>query len=84
MNTESCPIFSKCPRCGSRSFEYFKEHDCCHNCNYSSDYSLYKDLDPVPEWALENISSYEQENFVEQKVLPSSPKKKKKKTEEAA
>ena len=49
MNPIQLIQLSSCPRCRSKSYEVFKTHDCCYECNYSS---VFEEESDVPSWAI--------------------------------
>ncbi len=45
-------IFSYCPRCGEKTYEYLATHSYCVGCNYSPTLDEKYDY-AIPPWALE-------------------------------
>ena len=74
--------FSKCPRCGDRSYEKLATHSYCVCCNYSPDLDgriiLKPDDLPIPQWAtdaIENQKLIKKENIKIEEKNKSNEKK---------
>lgn len=66
MSSDTCPLFNKCPRCGEMAYETFSTHDCCHECNYSTDYDYSIDHMAVPKWAIDAAKEAELEEALDE------------------
>jgi ribosomal protein L37E len=70
FSDDQIPNFRKCPRCEEHSYECFKTHSYCANCNYST--AAQSELCVIPRWvdqALKEKSSASSERPSKEREL---------------